>query len=55
MRFGPVGPWGYPQASPYSGEQEATFLREQAAALKEEMNAIDRRLRDLESEGKGSE
>jgi len=63
MRFGPVGPlgypggyqWGYPPVSPYTKEQETEFLKDQAAALKEELDAIDSRLRDLESEGQGSE
>jgi hypothetical protein len=63
MRFGPVGPpgypgdyqWGYPPASPYTKEQEMEFLKDQGAALKDELDAIDRRLRDLESEAQESE
>jgi len=55
MRCGPAGPWGYPRVSPYTKEQETEFLRDQAAALKEELDAIESRLRDLESEGQGSE
>lgn len=63
MRFGQVGPlgypggyqWGYPPVSPYTKEQETEFLKGQAAPLKEELDAIDSRLRDLESEGQESE
>ena len=64
MRFGQVGPlgypggyqWGYQPVSPsYNKEQEMEFLKNQAAALKEELDAIDSRLRDLESEGQESE
>ena len=63
MRFGEVGPsgypggyqWGYPPAAPYTKEQEMEFLKDQGAALKEELEAIDGRLRDLESEGQESE
>ncbi len=55
MRSGPVGPWGYPYAAPYTKEQETAFLKDQAVALKEELDAIDSQLRDLESKGQGSE
>jgi len=63
MRFGQVGPlgspggyqWDYPPASPYTKEQEMEFLKDQGAALKNELDAIDSRLRDLESKGQGSE
>lgn len=63
MRFGPAGPsgypggyqWGSPPVSPYTKEQETAFLKDQAAALKEELEAIDSRLGDLESEGQESE
>ncbi|UCF71923.1 MAG: DUF5320 domain-containing protein [Deltaproteobacteria bacterium] len=62
MRSGPLGPRqdpggyqrGYPPVFPYTKEQEMEFLKDQAAALKEELDAIDSRLRDLESEGQGS-
>jgi hypothetical protein len=62
MRFGQVGPSvypgsyqsDYPPVSPYTKEQETGFLKDQAAALKEELDAIDSRLRDLESEGQRS-
>ena len=33
-------------------EQEATFLKDREAILKEELDAIDKRIRDLETEGK---
>ena len=63
MRFGQMGPgiypgsyqWGYPPVSPYTKEQETGFLKDQAAALKNELDAIDSRLRDLESKGQESE
>ena len=55
MRSGPSGPWGYPFAAPSTKEDEVRFLKEQAAVLKEELNAIDSQLRDLESEGKRPE
>jgi len=55
MRFGPVGPWGYPPVSPYTTEQEKEVLKDQAAALKAEVGAIESRLRDLESEGQRAE
>ena len=54
MRSGPVGPWGYLPASPYTKEQETELLKDQAAALKDELDAIESRLRDLESEGQES-
>ncbi len=55
MRSGPVCACGHPLPIPYSKESEMDFLKDQAAALKEELDAIDSRLRDLESEGKGSD
>ena len=50
MRYGSAGPWRTPSATPYTREQEAGFLRDRAAILKEELDAIDSRLRDFESE-----
>jgi hypothetical protein len=50
MRVGPAGYAGEPFAAPYTKDQEMDFLKDQAAALKEELDAIDSRLRDLESE-----
>jgi hypothetical protein len=59
MPYGPMGPrgvpWGGPFAAPYTKEQEKEILRDQTAALKEELDAIDSRLRELESEGQDSE
>ena len=55
MRYEPADRWGFPSPTPYSREQEVGFLKDQAAALKEELDAIDSRLQDLESEGKGSD
>jgi hypothetical protein len=53
MRFGTAG-YGNttPFAAPYTKEQEVAFLQDQAAGLKEELEAIDSRLRELESESK---
>ena len=53
MRFSPAGPGVY--SPPYTREQEAGFLKDQAAILKEQMDAIDQRLRELESEDKKAE
>ena len=50
MRFGPGGLWGFPSPPPYTREQEVGFLKDQAAALKGEMDAINSRIRDLESD-----
>lgn len=55
MRYEPADRRGFPSPPPYSREQEVGFLKDQAAALKEELDAIDSRLQDLESEGKGSD
>lgn len=59
MRYGPMGfwgfPWGDPFAAPYTKEQEKEILKDQTEALKQELDAIDSRLRELESEGQGSE
>jgi hypothetical protein len=48
-------PWGDPFVSPFTKEQEKEILMDQTAALKQELDAIDSRLRELESEGQGSE
>ena len=40
---------GVPGWMRYGKEQEVGFLKDQAAALKEELDAIDIRLRDLDS------
>jgi hypothetical protein len=50
MRFGPAAPSVYPLTPAYTREQEVGFLKDQAVALKEELEAIESRLRDLESE-----
>ena len=56
MRFGPTGSWGPQFGAPYyTREQEVESLRDQAVALKGELEAIDGRLRDLESEGKSAD
>ncbi|MBW1769517.1 MAG: DUF5320 domain-containing protein [Deltaproteobacteria bacterium] len=52
MRSGPTGPTGASFAAPYTREQEMGSLKEQAAFLKDELDAINSRLRDIESEGK---
>lgn len=50
MRFGQMGYGGSPFVAPYNREQEVEFLRDQAAALKDELEAVNSRLRNLESE-----
>lgn len=50
QRFGSAVPWGSPLTTPYTREQEVGLLKDQAASLKEALDAIDIRLRDLESE-----
>ena len=52
MRSGPTGPTGSPFAAPYTREQEMNSLKDQAAFLKDELDAINSRLRDIEPEGK---
>ena len=54
LRAGRAGQWGsFPAA--HTGEQEMSFLKDQAATLKEELGAVENRIRDLESEDKVSE
>jgi len=55
MRSGSDDPWGTPVTTPYNKEQEMVFLKDRAAALKEELDAINSRLRDFDSEGKTPE
>ena len=55
MRFGPGDRWGLPSPAPYSREQEVGFLKDQAASLKGDLDAIDSRIRDLESEDRTAE
>jgi len=50
-----MSPWSSPSTVPYTEKQEIAFLKGQAAALKDELNAVDSRLRNLESEERGSE
>lgn len=54
MRFGSMGTWGhpggYPWAPHYSREDEMAFLRDQASALREDLEAIEKRLKALEAE-----
>jgi hypothetical protein len=47
MRSGPFGPGNYPAS--YTKEQEKGFLKDQAAALKSELDGIEDRLRTLKS------
>ena len=47
-----LSPMGFRNDSfdqPYGRDQEMGFLKEQATALRQELKAIDRRLKDLES------
>ena len=55
MRFGPGGRWDFPSPPPYTREQEVGLLKDQAEALKGELDAIDSRIRDLESEDRTAE
>ncbi len=41
--------------TPYNREQEMGFLKEQANALRQELETIDNRLRELESNGRKSD
>jgi hypothetical protein len=50
MRFGGVQPQVTPYGAPPGRQQEADFLKDQAASLREELAAIDMRLRELETE-----
>jgi hypothetical protein len=54
MRFGPFGIWGwpggYPWGQPHSKEDEISFLKDQASALRKDLEAIEKRLRELETE-----
>ena len=57
LRSGSAGPWGWnaPSPAPYTREQEMAFLKDRAAALKDELSAIDGRLQDLDSEAETTE
>jgi len=52
MRSRTFGPWGIPFSMPYTREQEVSFLKDRATVLKEELDAIDSRLQDIELEEK---
>ena len=52
MKPGTTGPWRSPLSTPYNREQEVDILKDQAVALREELDTINNRLRNLESEGK---
>ena len=54
LRFRQAGQWG-PFPAPYTRDQETSFLKDQAAGLKDELEAIENRIRDLDSEDKVSE
>jgi hypothetical protein len=43
------GPWAFGRA-PYSAPDEIRFLNDQAAMIKEELEAIDARIKELEKE-----
>lgn len=53
-RSSSVGFRGMPTEAPYAGEQELDFLKNQATALKAELDAIHARLQEVESRGEGS-
>jgi len=46
------GSWGVPFSMPHTKEQEVGFLKDRATVLKEELDAIDNRLQDIELEEK---
>ena len=48
-RLSPMGFQNDSFDAPYDRDQEMGFLKEQATALRQELKAIDRRLKDLES------
>jgi hypothetical protein len=54
--YPPPGGFGDPWMSPYGPtmppEQEITFLRDQAQMLKEQMDQIDARIKELEKAAK---
>ena len=50
----PAGFRGVPSEAPYAPEQELDLLRNQATALKAELDAINARLQEVESRGDGS-
>jgi hypothetical protein len=49
-QYGPGGFAGMPYDGQYSREQERDFLKDQSASLKDQLSAIDSRLRELQSE-----
>jgi hypothetical protein len=49
-RGGYYGPWEADYDQPYSQEGELAALKEEAAWLKEELNAVEERLGELEAE-----
>ena len=50
----PVGFRGVPTEASYAGEQELDFLKNQATALKAELDAINARLQEMEIRGEDS-
>ena len=46
---------GFPFFDPYSREQEMTFLKDEAADLQDELNAVNRRIHELESKEEPSD
>jgi hypothetical protein len=48
--------WGRPDLEPsYSRENEIPMLQEEAEALKDDLNAIEQRMRDLQAEKKSDD
>ena len=45
---GASAPWGMPQGTSMTREQELSFLQDQAQAIKEQLEQIGARIRDLE-------
>jgi len=54
-RFSPMGFRNDSFDQPYGRDQEMGFLKEQATALRQELKAIDNRLREFESNEKKSD
>jgi hypothetical protein len=52
MTGGFGGPWMSPYGPPMPPEQEIEFLRDQAQMLKEQLDQIDARIKELEKGAK---
>jgi len=50
-RPGTTGAWGMSNFAPYSRDQEVDTLKDQAELLNKELEAINSRIREMESAG----